>query len=205
MIKINLLPVRAAQKKETAVQQIAIFCFGIILVLAIVATMYIVKRLQISDTKNDIVTANSRINELKSKIGKLEELKTLKAQVKNKLSVLAQLRKNKSGPAKRLEALSTITPDQLWLTAYSETGDSIKISGLAFTEELIASFMRGLEASSDYAGVELIVSEQSELAGTKLKRFDIACRLRSITDSEKPQSSTPSAAAPAVSPVPLKK
>ncbi len=201
MIKINLLPVRAAKKKETAVQQIAIFCFGIILVLAITTTMYIVKRLQISDAKNDITTANSKINELKSKIGKLEELKSLKSEVKKKLAVLAQLRNNKTGPAQRLATLSDITPEQLWLTDYSESDDSIKISGLAFTEDLIAAFMRSLEASSDYVGVELIVSEQSESAGTKLKRFDIMCKLRSTADTAKPQSPT-SPPKPTPAPVP---
>lgn len=202
MIKINLLPVRAAKKKETAVQQIAIFCFGIILVLAIIATMYIVKRLQISDTKNDITTANNKINELKSKIGKLEELKTLKAQVKKKLDVLEQLRKNKTGPAHRLSTLSDISPDQLWLTGYSESGESIKITGLAFSEDLIAAFMRSLETSPDYAGVELIVSEQSETAGTKLKKFEIACKLRTTADTVKPQTAMPTAGTPSVSPPP---
>lgn len=179
MIKINLLPVRAAKKKETAVQQIAIFCVSLVLVLAVVMGMYFVKRMQISATRNEITAANDKINELKKKIGKLEELKSLKEQVKKKLDVLNQLRKNKSGPAQRLATLSTVTPDQLWLTAYSETGADIKLSGLALNEELIATFMRSLESSADYMNVELLVSEQNESAGTKLKRFDITCKLRS--------------------------
>lgn len=178
MIKINLLPVRAARKKETAVQQIVIFCISLVLVLAVVLTMYAVERMHISSAKNDIAAANANINALKLKIGKLEELKTLKEQVKKKLDVLSQLRKNKSGPAHRLATLSDITPDQLWLTAYSENGIEIKISGFAFTEEVLAAFMRSLEASSDYTGVELLVSEQSEQGGNKLKRFDLICKLR---------------------------
>jgi type IV pilus assembly protein PilN len=191
MIKINLLPVRATKKKETAIQQIAIFCIGIVLVLAVTMTMYFVKRLQISDSKTDITTANSKISELKSKIGKLEELKSLKNEVKKKLDILTQLRKNKTGPAQRLAVLSEAAPDQLWLTAYSETDSNIKLSGLAFNEELIASFMRSLEASKDYMGVELLVSEQKESDGTKFKRFDIACKLRPSIDNSKPQPPSP--------------
>ncbi|MBI2353479.1 MAG: PilN domain-containing protein [Deltaproteobacteria bacterium] len=178
MIKINLLPVRAAKKKESAIQQIVIFCVSLLLVAAVVMSMYFFKRMQISTTKNDINTANNRINELKAKIGKLEELKTLKEQVKKKLDVLAQLRKNKTGPARRLATMSDITPDQLWLTGYGESGSDIRISGLAYTEELIATFMRSLEASSDYMGVELVVSEQSESGGIKLKRFELVCKLQ---------------------------
>jgi len=190
MIKINLLPVRAAKKKETAIQQIAIFCIGLVLVLTVTLTMYFVKCLQISDTKTDISTANAKINELKSKIGKLEELKNLKNQVKKKLDVLTQLRKNKIGPAQRLATLSETAPEQLWLTAYTESGTEIKLSGLAYNEELIATFMRSLEASKDYMGIELLVSEQKESDGTKFKRFDIACKLRPSVDASKPQSPT---------------
>ena len=185
MIKINLLPVRAAKKKETAVQQISIFCIGLVLVLATVMTMYFVKRLQISDAQNDISTANNTINALKVKIGKLEELKTVKEQVKKKLDVLNKLRKNKTGPAQRLATLSDSAPEQLWLTSYSEANADIKISGLALNEELIASFMRALEGSAEYMGVELVVSEQKESDGVKLKRFDITCKLRSSMETAK--------------------
>lgn len=198
MIKINLLPVRAAKKKETAVQQITIFIIGLFFVLAVILTLYFVKRLQITDTKNDIATANAKINELKSKIGKLEELKTLKEQVKKKLDVLNQLRKNKTGPAQRLATLSDCAPDQLWLTSYSENNSDIKISGLAFNEELIANFMRSLEESVGYTGVELVVSEQKESDGVKYKRFDIVCKLRSSVDTQKiQQSATPPSASSA--------
>jgi type IV pilus assembly protein PilN len=177
MIKINLLPVRAAKKKETAIQQLVITGVVVVLIAVIIASLYVVKRIQISATQDDIKTANSRIAELKAKIGKLEELKALKEQVKKKLDVLAQLRKNKLGPAQRLATLSDQTPDRLWLTSYTESGQDIKISGIAFTEDLIAQYMKSLEASSDFMLVELVVSEQIETAGTKLKKFDISMKL----------------------------
>ena len=179
MIKINLLPVRAAKKKETALQQITIFCISLALVFVVVGALYAVRLGQISSTKNDISAANNKINELKVRIGKLEELKTLKEQVKKKLDVLAQLRKNKTGPAQRLATISDITPDQLWLTTYVESGDNVKMAGIAYTEDLIAQFMRSIQASNDFTGVELIVSEQKEIAGTKLKSFELSCLLKS--------------------------
>jgi type IV pilus assembly protein PilN len=178
MIKINLLPVRAAKKKETAIQQFIIAGIAAFLVAAIVVSLYVVKRVQINAARDDIAAANSKINELKTKIGKLEELKTLKEQVKKKLDVLSQLRKNKTGPAQRLATLSDLTPEKLWLTNYSESGQDIKISGIAFTEELIALYMKSLEASNDYMSVELLVSEQTEMSGTKLKKFDLSMKLK---------------------------
>jgi type IV pilus assembly protein PilN len=178
MIKINLLPVRAAKKKESAIQQVSIFCFTIALVALVIFVLYGLRVGQITSTKNDISTANAKINELKTKIGKLEELKKFKEQVKKKLDVLAQLRKNKTGPAQRLATLSDITPDKLWLTAYAESNDSVKLAGVAYTEDLIAQFMRSIQASNDFTGVELIVSEQKEVAGTKLKSFELVLKLK---------------------------
>ena len=137
----------------------------------------LVRIYQVRDTKQDITTANTKITELKVKIGKLEALKTLKADVKKKLDVLTDLRKKKVGPAQRLATISTSTPDQLWLTGYSESGDTVKIAGLAYNEELIAKFMRNLEDSAEYMKVDLVVSEQKEIVKLKLKRFELTCKL----------------------------
>ena len=180
MIRINLLPVRAAKKKETALQQIFIFSAGVIAVLVLVLVLWLVKLGQISGTQNDINAANAKISELKAKIGKLDEIKKLKDEVKKKLDVLALLRKNKSGPATRLATLSDITPEQLWLEKYKENGDTISISGLAFSEELIAQFIRALEASPEYEKVDLVVSEQKDVTGYKLKRFDLTFKIESL-------------------------
>jgi type IV pilus assembly protein PilN len=179
MIKINLLPVRASKKKETAIQQLVIAAVTVVVVALIVTSLYVVKRIQVATAQEDITAANNKISELKSKIGKLEEIKTLKDQVRKKLDVLTQLRKNKTGPAQRLAALSDLTPEQLWLTSYSESGQEVKISGIASNEDLIAQFMKALEASSDFMAVELIVSEQTVIADAKMKKFDITMKLES--------------------------
>lgn len=173
MIRINLLPVRASKKKETAVQQIAIFIISIVVALVIVLSFWAVKLGQISSTRNDINAANAKIAELKSKIGKLDELKKLKEEVKKKLDVLETLRKNKTGPASRLATLSDVTPEQVWLEKYKETGTGVSLTGIAFNEELIAQYIRALEASPSYQGVELVVSEQKNLETVKLKGFEL--------------------------------
>jgi type IV pilus assembly protein PilN len=179
MIKINLLPVRASKKKETAIQQLVIAGAAFVVIALIVSSLYVVKRVQVATAQEDITSANNKITELKAKIGKLEELKTLKEQVRKKLDVLTQLRKNKTGPAQRLSTLSDLVPEQLWLTNYSESGQDVKISGIAFNEELIAQFMKSLEASSNFMTVELVLSEQISVAEAKYKKFDITMKLES--------------------------
>ena len=177
MIKINLLPVRAAKKKETLRQQQSLFLLSVVAVAAVGLALYFFLQLKIGSTKEEITKSETEIQELKAKIGKINELKKLKDEVKKKLNVLDMLRKGKVGPVHRLMTLSDSTPDKLWLTRYAESGTGVNVAGVAYNEDLIASFMRNIEASPDYESVELIVSEQTEVGGTKVKKFELKMNL----------------------------
>jgi len=184
MIKINLLPVRAAKKKETARQQIVIFLFGVGSIAVVFFFAYSIILTQISSTNNRIADGERELQQLKQKLGEIDNIKKLQDEVKKKLDILAQLRKGKTGPVERLAALSEATPEKVWLTKYSESGPSVSLGGVAYTEELIAAFIRNLEASKQFFNVELLVSEQSEISGVKVKRFDLTCRIEPLKKEE---------------------
>jgi type IV pilus assembly protein PilN len=168
-----LLPVRAAKRKETARQQIIISLGTIAILLLLTFLVYSYLLVKISSTKEEITRSEQEIVELKAKIDKIKDIEKLKADVQKKLDVLSRLRKEKTGPVQRLQTLSQSVQEKLWLTSYSESGSQITITGIAFNEELIASFMKSIEASTDFEKVELIVSEQAEIAGMKLKKFEL--------------------------------
>jgi len=179
MIKINLLPVRAAQKKESARQQISILLLAITAVLVIAFGIYSVTLAKISTAQEEIVKSEQEIKRLKEKIGEIDNIKKFQAEVKKKLDILNQLRRDKTGPATRLAKLSDAVPDKLWLTKYAETGGNVSLAGVAFNEDLIAAFMRNLQASNAFTNVELLVSEQLEISGIKAKKFEISCIMKS--------------------------
>jgi|ERR1039457_1661422 type IV pilus assembly protein PilN len=178
MIKINLLPVRVSKKKETAKQQLLIFILILLIMIAVGGAVYSVQVMKIKTANEDIDRSNKEIQRLKTVIGEIDNIKKLQDEVKKKLDILNQLRKEKTGPAVRMAKLSDATPEKLWLTRYSESGDSISLSGIAFNEDLIAAFMRNLVSSDEFTNVELQVSEQLEFSGIKGKRFDISCSLK---------------------------
>ena len=179
MIKINLLPVRAAKKKESARQQISILLLAITAVLVIAFGIYSVTLAKISTAQEEIVKSEQEIKRLKEKIGEIDNIKKFQAEVKKKLDILNQLRRDKTGPATRLAKLSDAVPDKLWLTKYAETGGNVSLAGVAFNEDLIAAFMRNLQASNAFTNVELLVSEQLEISGMKAKKFEISCIMKS--------------------------
>lgn len=177
MIKINLLPVRATKKKETAKQQVFIFVVALIAFVGVAFLVYSFEMIRIKTTKNEISKGEKELQRLKTVIGEIDNIKKLQDEVKKKLDILNRLRKEKTGPAIRLAKLSEATPEKVWLTKYAESGTNVSISGVAFNEDLIAAFMRNLLATDEFANVELLVSEQIETSGVKAKRFDIACML----------------------------
>lgn len=187
MIRINLLPVRAIKKKETAKQQIFILVFSVAALLAIGIAVFTVLQTKIITTKSEIQRSEKELQQLKTKIGEIENIKKLQDEVKKKLDVLNQLRKDKAGPANRLAKLSEATPDKLWLTKYAESGNNVSLAGTAYTEELIAEFMRNLQATDYFTNVELLVSQQIEVSGVKAKHFELSCQIRSGKPEESPQ------------------
>jgi len=190
MIKINLLPYRASKKKETVTQQFMLMGVALLAVIAAVVVIYVITITKIKTTKNEIARSESELAELKKKVGEIDTLKKLQADVQKKLDILNQLRKEKTGPAIRLAKLSDIVPEKMWLVKYQENGVNISISGLAYSEEMIADFMRSIQSSEQFGNVELQVSEQQELNGVKLKRFDLTCVIK-VQKKEEPPKEQP--------------
>jgi len=189
MIKINLLPVRAAKKKESTRQQLSILSLSIVAVMVICLGIYSVTLAKIKTAEDEISKSEQEIETLKKKIGEINNIKKLQEEVKKKLDILDQLRRNKTGPASRLADLSDAVPEKVWLNKYTENGGSISLAGTAFNEELIAELMRNLQASNNFTNVDLLVSEQTDIKGLKAKRFEISCALKTqkVVESAPPQ------------------
>jgi type IV pilus assembly protein PilN len=187
MIKINLLPVRATKKKESAKQQMYIFVIALAVYVGLGFLVYSYEMIKIKATNDDIKRSTQEVQRLKSVIGEINNIKKLQDEVKKKLDILNRLRKEKTGPAIRMAKLSEATPEKVWLIKYAESGGHVSISGIAFNEDLIANFMRNLQESDEYINVELLVSEQKEYSGIKAKKFDLSCMLNPDKKDEQSQ------------------
>ena len=98
MIRINLLPIRAAQKKQKLRAQISVLILCIVLVCIACAGVYVQKRAAISGKRNEIALINQQNQLLMKKIGQVKDFEKKKADLEQKLSVLNGLKENKSGP-----------------------------------------------------------------------------------------------------------
>jgi len=179
MIRINLLPVRAAQKKEQFRSQVVILILTVVGVVVVCSSLYITLSVKVDERAQDVRNKQNEIAQLKKVIGEVDRFKELKAQLQGKLDVLAQLKANRTGPVKLLDELSMAIPEKVWIKSFKESGGSVAISGVGLNEETVADFLQRLEASPYYQGIELQVIEKKKENGREVESFSVVCRVES--------------------------
>jgi type IV pilus assembly protein PilN len=155
MVRINLLPVRVSRKKQAGKQQLVLF--GVLLALGFVVNfMWASARTgELSRREAQVKRTRDEIAQLDRIIGEVKNIKDQQAALREKLEILQQLKANRSGPVKVLDALAQVTPKRLWLTKMEEKGGTVTYTGSASTIDDVSEFMSALKANPHFGGVEL--------------------------------------------------
>jgi type IV pilus assembly protein PilN len=173
MIKINLLPVRAARKKEAIRQQLSVAGLSFLMLFVIFGGIYWSKNSKISKARTDIRQGENELKELKRKVGELSRIKEQKRIAQEKLGIVKQLEANRSGPVKLLHDISNAIPEKAWIEILKETKNVITLKGFASTEDVVADFMRGLERYPEMGRVELEIVRKAKKENVELIGFTI--------------------------------
>lgn len=184
MIRINLLPVKAAQKKEQLRNQLIVLFVAIVIVVAGCFVVHYSVQSEIDTVNQEIKKNNAEIKSLQKKIGEVKKFKALQAELKNKLEVLKSLKEAKSGPVHLMDDLIDSLPESLWITDYKEKTGKITIKGMALSEDDVADFMTNLDASAYYSNVILKVLKQKDQDGLKLKIFELLCQIEKTSTAK---------------------
>jgi type IV pilus assembly protein PilN len=175
MIEINLLPIRAARRRESIRLQSSLA--GLTIFLVIICIILLQSNLKKRENAVDKQTAlvQQEIAKLEKVVGEIEKLKQERAKLEQKRAVIRDLDRGRMRAAYILGELSQRTPEKMWIESLDKNGKSLKITGVALDNETIANFMMVLERSKYFGGVELGASEQINRGGMKLKKFNLFC------------------------------
>jgi type IV pilus assembly protein PilN len=175
MIRINLLPVRAARKKESLRFQLTVGGLIIFLVFAISMATSIKLGMDVSIMKEDLASSEKELVQLKAKVGKLSKIKEQKRIVQSKLDVVKRLEAARKGPTELFARISSAVPERAWLNSVKDQGRIIVLSGIAMSEDDVADFMRGLQAFKDFTRVDLVVAQTTskQIEGRSFVKFTL--------------------------------
>ncbi len=188
MIRINLLPFRAARKKENIRRQVSIFLLSLVFVFS--ALMYYHIRLN-----HQIGTLNSQIKTTKKQLAGYQkiskEIDGIKHKLKilnDKLKIINQLELNRKEPIRLLDKMTTaIIPKRMWFTSFGSRNQTINIKGIALDNKTVADFMTRLEKTNLFASVNLKTLQKHKMPGRdiSLKNFEISCTKISLAKPPK--------------------
>lgn len=184
MIRINLLPVKAAQRKEMLKGQLIVVVLALIVTAGLCSAAHMYVAGEVEERQARIDQKQAEISRLKKKIGEVNQFKKRQKALRAKLDVLDQLKAARVGPLYILDALYEALPDKLWLSKFQASSGRASISGVGVNEETVALFMKNLEASAFFEGVELKVTKQIVQNKIKFQQFDLTCK----TVSKKPDA-----------------
>jgi type IV pilus assembly protein PilN len=172
MIRINLLPFRAARKKENVRRQLSMFflTFALIIVAVIYYNILLSNKIQSMKVRNENTSAQIAKYE---KINKeIASIKKKLDQLNQKIKVIETLDSSRKDTVKLLEAMTDlIVPNRMWFTRLDVKGDNIAITGIALDERTVADFMVKLQGA--YANVTLKSLQQRSINELNLKNFSL--------------------------------
>ena len=162
MIRVNLLPIKEAQRALGRRQQVSVALLSISVALLVMVVPYVLQGRHITQLDREITDLSAEIERYNAQTREVRDLEKKRSELQAKLKVIEDLKQKRVGPVRMLEDLSTATPQKLWLVSFSETNGQATITGMALDNQTIAGFMRSLQSSPYFYEVDLVETSQSE-------------------------------------------
>ncbi len=175
MIRINLLPFRAARKKENIRRQVSIFILSVILVVVIMGGIGWLKSQELSSLKERKQRVEAELVTYQETIKKIESLEKQIAEITKKLNVIKELEEQKTGPVRLLDQVAMAVPkDKLWLTEFVEKEGRLTLTGTAMDNETVSLYMTELEKADLITDVGFKSARTRTIADQKLRVSDFS-------------------------------
>jgi len=192
MIRINLLPYRAARRKDS---------FLLVVVIGLFYNMRLQKKIDNLNTKiknNKIMLAKfekqaKEVDRIKNAFNNLEKktgvIKNLEIKRKAAVCLLDNMTKvvaehTSISGSDSLSDKDDTPVKRLWFTNFQAKGNNVGIKGIAMDNKTVADFMTRLENSKLYKNVNLKTLKQQKITKLNLKNFDITCIKISLNNTE---------------------
>jgi len=187
MIRINLLPFRAARKKESIRKQISVFVLTIFFFAALLFyyTTYVDKK--IDRIARDLAGVKGQISRYRDKADRVSKIKKDLENLKKKLETINTLQSRRRESVTLLDEMTgLVVPERMWLTSLTSDQNGVSVKGIAFDNKIVADFMTRLENSVLFGDVDLQNLQMKKFADDlQLKAFELNCKKQAAPEDKK--------------------
>ncbi|MFA0810313.1 PilN domain-containing protein [Microbulbifer epialgicus] len=177
MAKINLLPWRQEYRaqKQKEFQQVALLVVFVAAGCVFGWKSTVNKQLDNQHDRNQMLQV--KINALNKQVSEIKDLKKRRQELIDRMRVIQELQGNRPLAVRYFDELVQATPEGLWLSTLKREGSSLKISGIAESNNRVSSFMRNLDQSDWYDSPNLTGVTASPAFGEQASAFQLAVNL----------------------------
>jgi type IV pilus assembly protein PilN len=174
MLEINLLAHREAKRLADIRESIVVLLLGLVAVG--LGVIFVDGRIE-----SQIAVAQATVRQLEAEVERyrpqeeqVAAFKKRKAELENKLEVIRELERARTGPVMMLDQLAEETPERLWFTTLSTEGGRVRLLGASLDNVVVADFLRALNRSEYFSNVDLIKTDrETPINGVRLVKFEI--------------------------------
>lgn len=179
MIRINLLPKEQRRRKVSFNWLTPLLAsVGIVLLVGMGYGWWTLSG-RIEALRLEVQQARQELQRLSDQAKEVDRLEGVKKGLEERQQVISQILTSKQGPAKLLDELSRMLPNEIWLTSLAKTKDQLVIQGYAFSNFGVANLMTSLQKSAPlFQRVELSFSEKAQVGQVPVERFEITVNVQ---------------------------
>lgn len=99
----------------------------------------------IASTETAIEAAKTEVAALEKEKARKEELERKRKSVQDQVALIERLKMEQAGPVRMLDEISKALPDFVWLTAMTQSGNQVKMTGESSNNNAIADYLLNLQ------------------------------------------------------------
>lgn len=182
MIRINLAPPRPSQGLRDFRLRMPSFNLGVLFLviyigaLSGVAIYWAGLYREEARLTNEIARADKELAMLKPITSQAAKVKDQLADLQKRVKTIEDLTKDQSKPIRIFDAFASVMPNDVWITKMEERGNTMKVSGTAFSATAVSDLMANLRASGKFKEVDIVVSRQDLAKSPRLVTFEVTCK-----------------------------
>lgn len=181
MIRVNLLPKeeriaapRLSLPNVNSMVPVAIVG-GLILVIGITAVL---ERAKVSSLNRDVVDLREEVRSIQPQVDRVRRLTAQREDLERRLDIIRSLDQGRFLSVRMLDNISREVPRYCWLTSVQQMGlGGVTISGITFSNLIVADFMMRLERSEMFANIDLTQTNKGQIDSREVMEFSITAQL----------------------------
>ncbi len=179
MIKINLLPREERRRRAPMNTGVLLGIVGVAVVCLAMGYGWFWLNGEVGRLQEDIQRTQAELRRFDELAKQVDKFQAEKKRLEEKLKIIQALMLAQGGPVRLLDEVSRALPNEVWLTALTRAGKRVDVSGIAFSNFTVATFMTNLgQAAPLISNVDLVVSEKTLVEQVPVERFTITMEVK---------------------------